>query len=329
MKIGIIGVAHMHVYSYLQQFRDQQVQITGVFDHDQPRAERFAEEKKLVHFTTIVALLETDCDTVVICSENIFHKDYTLQALKAGKHVIVEKPMALNTVDAQEMIMAAQTAERLLMVAHPVRFAEPVQNLKKILDEGTLGALKLINSSNHGKNPGGWFIDPNLSGGGALIDHTVHISDLVNYLFQLHPKEVYAYAAKSQANLPVEDIGLVQIAFHEPVIMSLDTSWNRPKSYPVWGDAILELVFEKGQLTIDGFGRKVKVFNDENHSITDFYFEEDMDSLMIKAFIDAVDQGRPAPVSGVDGLYTVALTEAAYAAATTQQIIYLKEEIHA
>ncbi len=324
MKVAIIGVAHMHAHSYVQEFQARNIEVVGVYDRTLSLSQAFAAKYQIPLFTDLDELLALEADSVNICSENAFHKEYALKAFAQGKHVIVEKPMALSKTDAKAMVEAAKAANKMLGVAHPVRFSEPIQNLKAVVDSGKLGALKLINSSNHGKNPGGWFIDPELSGGGALIDHTVHICDLVNYLFKITPKQVYAYAGKSQPDLPVEDIGLIQLTMSDGVIMSLDTSWNRPKTYPVWGDAILELVFEKGQVTVDGFGRKLKVFNDTTNTVEEYFFEESMDARLIDGFIQAIEHDLPSPVSGEDGLYTVVITEAAFKSAMTKQIVTIE-----
>ncbi|MBM7711157.1 Gfo/Idh/MocA family protein [Enterococcus xiangfangensis] len=321
MKVGILGIAHMHAESYVYELQSANIEITGVYDHHLNNAEKFCRERNLTTYPTVEEVLSTDCDTVLVCSENVFHKELTLSACEAGKHIIVEKPMALSMTDAAEMIEAAKINQVKLMVAHPVRFSQPVQDLKKIMLEEDYGPVLAINASNHGKNPGGWFIDPLLSGGGALIDHTVHISDLVNYLFQLTPEKISAFIGKSETNLPVEDIGLVNIQFKEKTIMSLDTSWNRPTSYPIWGDAILEVVFEKGYVIVDGFGRKMQIYSDDQQKRKDFYFEENMDHLMFKAFIEAIENDLPAPVSGEDGLYTVLITQAAFESAKKKQAI--------
>ncbi|MGM0124784.1 hypothetical protein IGI37_002178 [Enterococcus sp. AZ194] len=323
MKLCILGVAHMHVTSYLKIFIDKKIDILGVYDNDPVRAEQFAKKNQLLRFESLDELLKTDCDTALICSENVFHKSLVLKAAAANKHVIVEKPMALSGDDAQEMIDATQQANVKLMVAHPVRFSKVAQDMKQILHTHSLGKLRSINASNHGKNPGGWFINPALSGGGALIDHTVHICDLVRYFFDLTPKTVTAYKERSMPSLLVEDIGLVQIRFETGVIMSLDTSWNRPHSYPVWGDAVMELVFEKGYLVMDGFGRKMSVFNDSKGGQSNFYYEEDMDLLMIEKFIHAIDENEPSPVNGEDGLYTVNITETAFKSAQKGETINL------
>lgn len=312
MKVGILGIAHMHVYSYISELKKNGIPLTGVHDHNQAALQEFCQTQQVPLYTTVSALLQSECDTVLICSENSYHKDLTLQAIAAGKHVIVEKPMALSTADAKTMIAAAKQQSTKLMVAHPVRFSKTAQDFEEVLSTAQLGQLLAINSSNHGKNPGGWFVQPELSGGGALIDHTVHIFDLIHHFFKMEPDTVRAFAGYSTPDLGVEDIGLIQLRFANGVIMSLDTSWNRPNIYPIWGDAVLELIFEQGYLVMDGFGRKAKLYSDANQLIQELYFEEDMDGAMIKAFIHAVEEDLPAPVDGEAGLYTVAITEKAF-----------------
>ncbi|MBO1304738.1 Gfo/Idh/MocA family oxidoreductase [Enterococcus sp. 669A] len=321
MRVGILGVAHIHAASYVSELKRAEISITGVYDRNSEKAERFCFEEGLRNLENPKAVFDSGCDTVLICSENVFHKELALQAASAKKHIIVEKPMALSAKDCEEMIAAAKENQVKLMVAHPVRFSQTIQDIKPVIEAKELGELLAINSSNHGKNPGEWFIQPDLSGGGALIDHTVHILDLVNYLFGLEVKEISAFISKTDETLAVEDTGLVLLSFEGEVIMSLDTSWNRPETYPIWGDAILELVFEKGYLVVDGFGRKMNLFDDQRQIVESFYYEENMDRLMMEAFIDAIDHDLSAPVSGEDGLYTVRITEGAFEAARLEKTI--------
>ena len=79
-------------------------------------------------------------------------------------------------------------------------------------------------------------------------------------------------------------------------------------------------------MTVDGFGRKLKVFDDVSGKIEEFFFEESMDSRMINAFIEAIENNQASPVSGEDGLYTVKITEAAYQSATSKKLMTIKEK---
>lgn len=317
MKIAVFGVAHMHVHSYLPKFKNLGIDCIGIFDGDRSRLLEFSQQYQLPAFFTIEELLEEAYDLAIICSENIFHKEYALMNLAKHKHVLVEKPMALTSKDAEEMNKMAEKQGVSLMVAHPVRFSTPIQELREYLKSHDLGTLRSINGTNHGKNPGSWFVDPELSGGGALVDHTVHVMDLVNFLFGLQPESVAAYRQKSDPEMAVEDIGLLSMTFKEEVILSLDTSWNRPDIYPVWGDATLELLFDHGYILVDGFGRKLKLFSDKTSLIEDYYYDEDMDQRMIEALVSSLEEGTIPAITGEDGLYTVQITEMAYQSAMT------------
>ncbi|MDR2277433.1 MAG: Gfo/Idh/MocA family oxidoreductase, partial [Vagococcus sp.] len=157
MKVGIIGTAHMHVESYIRCLKDLDVEITGVYDRDTKKSEDVSRRHQLMQLNTVEELLESGCDTVLICSENKYHHDYAVAAANKKCHVIVEKPMALSIEEADSMIKATTDNHVKLLVCHPVRFAPTMQELKQAVLAGELGEIYSINASNHGKVPGGWF----------------------------------------------------------------------------------------------------------------------------------------------------------------------------
>ncbi|WP_088840928.1 Gfo/Idh/MocA family protein [Listeria sp. ILCC797] len=324
MKIGIIGTAHMHAESYVKHLRTLDVEIVGAFDRNNSRLAEFCKRHKLPAFKELNRLLKSDIDTVLICSENAFHADYAVASAMYGKHVIVEKPMALSVSEADKMILACESSKVKLMVAHPVRFSKVMQELKANVDAGNIGRVLAIDATNHGKNPGGWFTEPELSGGGAIIDHTIHMADMVYALFQPKIESVFATSENWTEGAAVEDTGLLHIRFQDGVFMSLDTSWNRPEAYPVWGDASLALVTENGYVHVDGFGRKGLRYTEEKPIHFDYY-ETDMDFLMLEAFKKAVDEGLPSPVPGAAGRFTVLLTKMAYASIEQEKLIYWED----
>lgn len=320
MKVGIIGTAHMHIESYAKHLRALGVELFGAFDRNNSRLTAFCKKHDLQAFKDLNRLLESEIDTVLICSENAFHADYTVAAAMYGKHVIVEKPMALSILEADKMILACESAQVKLMVAHPVRFTKVMQELKEQVDRGNVGKVFAIDATNHGKNPGGWFTEADLSGGGAIIDHTIHMADIVNDLFQPEIESVFATSENWTEDTFVEDTGLLHIRFRNGLFMGLDTSWNRPKAYPVWGDASLSLITEKGYVHVDGFGKKGLRYSEASPIQFDYY-EEDMDLRMLKAFQKAIDEDLPSPVPGEAGKFTVQLVAMAYASVVQKQLI--------
>src|SRR5690625_1248347 len=182
MKIGIMSFAHMHAYSYAAQLqRLPGVEFTAVFDDDTERGEKVAKRYSVEYFADQDEFLAQDLDAVLICSENIRHKEMVLNAAKAKKHILCEKPIATNVEDAQEMIDVCEEEGVILQIAYPVRFSSPMRELKEMIDRGDLGEIISFRTTNRGQNPGGWFIDEEQAGGGAVLDHTVHMVDIMRW----------------------------------------------------------------------------------------------------------------------------------------------------
>ncbi len=106
-------------------------------------------------------------------------------AAQHGVHVLCEKPIATTLEDARAMIASCERAQVKLMIAYPpVRYNTPVLRVKEMVERGAVGEVLAIRGTNHGRLPGGWFVEPELSGGGAVLDHTVHVIDLIRWIFQ-------------------------------------------------------------------------------------------------------------------------------------------------
>jgi predicted dehydrogenase len=187
-----------------------------------------------------------------------------------------------------------------------------MQELKQAVLAGELGEIYSINASNHGKVPGGWFVEKELSGGGAIVDHTIHIADLIYWLFDLEIESVWADSMTAVSQIETEDSGLIHARFKTGETLSLDTSWNRPANYPVWGDAILEIVSEKGRTVVDGFGRRATLYTSDQTNNEWVFYETDMDMAMVKVFKDVIDTDKESPVDGNAGKFTIELFELAY-----------------
>lgn len=323
MKIGIIGCAHMQAESYTRLLMKEGVEIVGVYDQNSLRGNQFAKDFNVSYFKSLDRILSMDIDTVVICSENSLHYDYTLAAAYHKKNIIVEKPLALNIRNAMHMIIACQEAEVKLLVAHPIRFSETILDLKQHYEDGALGKVIAMNCTNRGKNPGGWFLDKELAGGGAILDHIVHLIDLSRWLFHLEIESIVA-RAKRQPDTDIEDAGLINITFTNGVIFSLDTSWNRPLNYPIWGDVSLEIICDQGMLFVDGIGRQIDYYH--QHSTHNYLaYEKSMDERMIQSFIKSIDEDLTEPVTGFDGLYTIQIATLVYLSLKNKRVLYKHE----
>lgn len=325
MKIGIISFAHMHAHSYASALlRQEGVELAGIADENKERGQRFAKEFGTAYYEDYRELLAQEIDGVIVTSENVRHKEHVLAAAAAGKHVLCEKPLSVSVQDAQAMIDACRLNGVMLQTAFPVRFSTTIKRAKDIVDSGKLGQILAMKGTNRGQNPGGWFIDPQLSGGGAVIDHTVHVADIMRWFTGAEVKEVYAEIDNLvYEDTPIDDTGIISMTFENGAFATLDCSWNRNRSYPTWGDVTLEIIGTEGTLSLDLFNQKINVFSDRD-GFHYAYWGDNMDEGLIQDYVASIREGRTeASVTGEDGMRAVEIVLAAYASAKKQDAITL------
>nr|WP_155667607.1 Gfo/Idh/MocA family oxidoreductase [Ornithinibacillus caprae] len=308
-----MSFAHMHAYSYSDCIMKlPNVELIGVFDDDQKRGNEVAEQYHIPFYPDQAAFLSEEMDAVIICSENIHHKEMVINAAKAKKHILCEKPIATSVEDAQEMIDICKENDVILQIAFPVRFSSPIRKLKELIDNGELGEIVAFRTTNRGQNPGGWFIDEKLSGGGAVLDHTVHMVDIMRWYVGKEVTEVYAIVDSFFHDIPIDDAGLVTLEFENGVIASHDASWSRFSEYPTWGDVTIEVVGTKQTIKVDALKEHVRLFSSEGKTLSHEFFGNDMDLGLIQDFIACVEQGREPSITGFDGLKAMQVALAAY-----------------
>lgn len=326
IKIGFFSFAHMHAASYaacVQQI--PRVEIAGIYDANAERGQQMAQRFATTFVYTADDLLDQGLDGVIICSENAHHR--SLVELAAGRthNILCEKPLATTVADAQAMIdLCARTGTRL-QTAFPVRFSPPIRQLKEMLHEGKLGRVYAAKCTNHGSMPGGWFVDKALAGGGAVIDHTVHVIDVLRWFWQTEVSEVYAEIGDGllHPGLGCDDVGMLSFTLANGIYGTLDTSWSRPKSYPTWGDVKIEVVGARGAVQVDAFEQHVAVSSDGAGKTRWANWGSNMDMGLMRDFVEMVRTGREPSITGQDGLAAVAVALAAYRSAETGKPVTL------
>jgi predicted dehydrogenase len=245
-------------------------------------------------------------------------------AAQAGAHVLCEKPLATTREDAQAIVAACRQAGVKLMTAFPMRFSAPLIQLKARLDAGDLGQIYCLNTTNQGEVPIGhraWFVDKELAGGGAMMDHIVHLADIFNWLFGRELASVYAQSNHIiQADkVDVETGGLVMLQYAGGMFATIDSSWSKPLNYPTWGGLTLELISQRGLTVIDAFSQNLNVFRQEPAQNYWTYWGSDMNQAMAEEFVNAIREEREPAVTGEDGLFALEVVLAAYESAQTNQ----------
>lgn len=313
VKTGIISFAHMHAYSYARCLQwAEDAELVAVSDADETRGKAAAAALGTAFYSDYNELLKEDIDAVIICNENVHHKEAVIAAAKAGKHVLCEKPIATSVADAWEMINACKDNGVKLQIAFPVRFNPPVRRVKNLIDEGRLGRILAIRGTNRGQNPGGWFVDSALSGGGAVLDHTVHVVDLMRWFMNSEVKEVYAEIDTRFYDLNIDDCGLLMLEFENGVFASHDPSWSRSETFPTWGDVTLEIIGTDGVTKVDAYAQHLHLYSDQKHRYAHEFWGNDMDLGLIQDFISCIVEDREPSVTGIDGLRAMQVALAAY-----------------
>ncbi|GAB1482766.1 hypothetical protein MASR2M78_15820 [Treponema sp.] len=231
-------------------------------------------------------------------------------------------PLATSVADAEAMLFVCKKAGVRLMTAFPMRFSPPLLEVKARLDAGELGTPRCITSSNQGQLPTkhrAWFADPRFSGGGALTDHIVHLSDIFRWYLGTEITEVYAQSNHilHKDTVSVETGGMVSLGFEDSVFASINCSWSRPKIWPTWGGLSFELVTDRGVIRVDGFSQNVECYSDANGAYSLLPWGSDANQGMIEEFIACINENREPSVSGADGLAAVKVIQAAYESAKT------------
>jgi UDP-N-acetylglucosamine 3-dehydrogenase len=317
MRVGIASFAHLHAEGYAAALGTlERAEFTGVADEDAGRG-RAAAERYGVRFFESVEQMAGEADVVIVCSENVHHRRDAVTALENGAHVLCEKPLATTVEDALSMIRATQEAGRRLGTAFPVRYMPAVVQAREIVRAGGVGRVLAVSGTNHGKNPGSWFVDPALSGGGAVMDHTVHVADAIRWIFGVEAKSVYAEVDTFFGAEGIDDAGTLTIEFESPgvpdaLFATLDPSWSRNEGYPTWGDLTMRITGTTGVLDVDGLARKLTVYDGKAGNTSWMAVGEDMNALMIEDFLRGIEEGKPAGASGEDGLRALEIALAAY-----------------
>lgn len=326
LKIGMMSFAHGHAYSYVAGLQTLAgVEIVGIYDDDAIRGQKAAQQTNLPFFAAADALFGEGLDGVIICAENAKHRPLVELAAGRTRAILCEKPIATSLADAQAMIDLCAKTNTKLQVAFPVRFSPPIQWLKETLSKGELGRVYALQTTNHGSMPGGWFIDKALSGGGAVIDHTVHVIDLLRWFWNTEVTEVYAEIGTNliHPNLGIDDVGLLSFKLANGVYGTLDTSWSRPESYTTWGDVKIEVTAEKGIVYVDAFKQHLAVSSNKAGKTRWHNWGSNMDRGLVDDFIEMLREDRAPSISGEDGLRALEVALGAYQSAETGQPVQL------
>lgn len=193
LKIGIIGCGKIAQVRHIPEYMDNEnCQILGFFDRTYSRAEEMVEKYGGIAYKTYEELLDNkEIDAVSVCVANHIHAEVTIAALRKGKHVLCEKPMATTLEDCEAMVNTAANMGKKLLIGHNQLLTPAHRRAKKLIDSGLIGGILTFKTTfGHGgpetwsinSGPETWFFDKNAAVMGAMADLGVHKTDLIQFL---------------------------------------------------------------------------------------------------------------------------------------------------
>ncbi|WIB76875.1 Gfo/Idh/MocA family oxidoreductase [Curtobacterium sp. MCPF17_002] len=334
LRVGVLSFAHTHAIGYLSALAAMpDVEVLGSDpggvstgpSTGELRGAALAAALGVTYADSYDELFAWGPDAVVVTSENARHRELVERAAAAGAHVLCEKPLATTWEDGLAIRDAVQRAGVQLMMAFPVRFASAFDRLRATHDSGALGTVFSVRGANNGMLPltRDWFTDPELSGGGAIVDHVVHIADLLDGLTGAAPVSVTAVANRvlHAERARAETAGLVTVTYDTGMIATIDCSWSRPDTSPVWGGLTLDVAGTGGTVSVDFFGAAARGLHAVDGRPIELRYGADHDVPMLRTFLDAVRSGvQPQPDVDV-GLRTLSVVLAAQESVRTGRTV--------
>ncbi|CAM4119802.1 Gfo/Idh/MocA family protein [Lederbergia lenta] len=338
VKIGIIGsggIAQAHARAYKQM---PDVEIVAVADVVPGKAEEFVRNLELTEakaFDNHLHLLELDLDGVSVCTPNVAHHRTSIDSLRAGKHVLVEKPLAVTLEQSIEMVQEGKKADRMLTVGFQPRYDPNMKAVKEIVQSGQLGDVYYIQAGGGRRRgmPGGTFINKELAGAGAMADIGCYSLDLaLNAIGYPKPLSVSAYTSNHFGTNPtyhpeadkfeVEDFGVAMVRLEGGKVLNFKISWamhmdSLGPTLFLGTDAGLKLtpagsgpwsgVWDGGIGSITLFH---DVLNHHTESVIpvqqhnfDIFYEK------VRAFVKAIQTDKVAPIPGEEILINQAIID--------------------
>lgn len=204
--IGIIGCGKISQVRHIPEYQDNpDARIVGLFDNNKERAAELAQKLGARSYDTLDALLaDPEIEAVSVCVANVAHCEVTVRALRAGKHVLCEKPMAITIEECELMVRTAQECGRKLMIGQNQRLAPAHALAKKLIDEGVIGKVLTFRTSFGHSGPETWSVDPGRNtwffdkkqaAMGVMADLGIHKTDLIQYLIGQKVSAVSAHLA--------------------------------------------------------------------------------------------------------------------------------------
>lgn len=345
VKVGIIGCGKIaqvrHIPEYLS---NADAEIAGLYDLNFQRAQELAEKYHCTAYKSIEELLDNkEITAVSVCAANNAHAEITLKALKAGKHVLCEKPMATTLKDCQAMAEESEKTGRILMIGQNQRFAKAHMEARTLIRRGDIGKpITFKTTFGHGgpeswsidAGANTWFFDRKKAAMGAMADLGVHKTDLIQYLLddvveESTAKVITLDKRDGHGNLiGVDDNAVCIYKMKSGVLGTMTASWTyygeEDNSTVIYGTEGILKIYENPDYCLELIRKDGgKVFYDIDQIQTN---DNQTKSGIIDAFVESIEQGKEPEVSGRSVLSAMKAVFASLKSSETGRTVRTDEE---
>ena len=330
VRWGIIGAGAIARKQTAQAIQDSKNgELVSVMRTSLEGAQEFAHEFGASRaYDSVASLLsDRDVDAVYVATPVYLHASHTIAAAEAGKHVLVEKPMALTTAECHEMMRACRDSSVKLMVCYYQRFNARHQKVRELLQDGVIGQVTMAQARQaflYPPGPGRWRQNPALGGGGAIMDVGVHCIDTLRFVLG-EVEAVTALVDTLAFDYLVDDTATLLLRFENGVQGVVSAAFSVARVDEAAID-YLELTGTGGRIWTAPLGAKdssgeIRVTTPDVEET--FSYTQRTHVALIEAFGHSILHREPVPVPGEDGLAGMEIVAAASESAKSGHTVWL------
>lgn len=299
VNVGVIGVGAMGYNHARVYYKLEEANLVAVSDVSERTLNKVAKKYDAKGFTDYEDLLkDSEIEVVSVCVPTTFHHDVVMEAIKYGKHVLVEKPIAFTLKEAEDMISAAKEAGVILATGHVERFNPAVQKAKELIDNDVIGDIVSASAKRVGPFP------PRIKDVGVTIDLAIHDLDVMNYLFDEEVIQVYGTMNSILEKCEFEDHAEIMINFKNESTGILEVNWLTP-----YKRRQIEITGTDGIISVDYIEQSIDVYGKFAQDI-DIKHEEPLKEELRSFLTSVVNETEP-EITGEDGLKALKMVIAA------------------
>lgn len=339
--VAVIGCGKIAQIRHIPEyFENEDVRLIGLFDNNLPRAEELAARYGCCAYKSLDQLLSDDSvDAVSVCVANNAHAEVSIKALRAGKHVLCEKPMAVTIEECEEMVRTADECGLKLMIAQNQRYAVAHMKARELVENGIIGKVLTFRTTFGHAGPEKWSIDPGNStwffdkkkaAMGVMADLGIHKTDLIQYILGTKIVSVTATLRTLDKRGPdgeligVDDNAVCIYEMNDKSIGTMTASWT----YCGADDDSTQLYGTEGNMYINEIDRpSIVIRKGSNEEVIEVETGQNLqtNSGIVDAFVDSIVSDTEPPVSGRDVLASMRAVFAAIRSSETGTRIEIPE----